>query len=356
MRVPQENANIAKECGLWTMNLSEHIVEFLRRHDLEYKPGVVAVSGGPDSVALAHACVTLLRGDKLPGLVLAHVNHLLRGEESDDDEAFVQQLPALWQMADDVRLQCRTTRIDVAGIAAAEGGNLEGTARRERYAWLSRLAHDEGAAWIATGHSADDQAETVLFRLLRGSGVLGLGGMSERRLLGPGVSLIRPLLTVRRQALLDHLSEKQIAFRRDSSNRDPRFTRNRLRLELLPMLEADFNPGVVDVLCRLAIQAQELSDEITTQAEKLRAEAELPRAGVTLVFSAVRLQTASANLVREMFRLVWHREGWPMGDMDFERWNRLVEIVHGSLPACDFPGKIHARRVGGVIQLNRPTD
>ncbi len=349
------------------MNLSDHLAERLRRHGLVETAGVVAVSGGPDSVALSHVCVELLREGKLPRLVLAHVNHMLRADESDADERFVQQLPALWQMANDARLQCRTTRIDVAGIAEAEGGNLESIGRRERYAWLARLACEEGAAWIATGHTADDQAETVLFRLLRGSGVLGLGGMTERRplLLSPsgrgaggegrtfnnrdrtpsppaplpegegrktttaGVSLIRPLLTIRRQAMLDYLRDKQIPYRIDSSNRDLRFTRNRLRHELLPMLETQFNRGVVDVLCRLADQAQELSGEIAAQAETLRAKAELPNAGSTLVFAIATLKIASPNLIREMLRLVWQREGWPMGDMDFERWHWLVEIVQG---------------------------
>ena len=336
------------------MNLSDHVVGCLRRHGLVDTAGVVAVSGGPDSVALARVCVELLREGKLPRLVLAHVNHLLRGDESDGDERFVQKLPSLWQIADDARLQCRTTRINVAGVANVERDNLESIARRERYAWLTQLARAEGADWIATGHTADDQAETVLFRLLRGSGVLGLGGMSQRRSLDAGVSLIRPLLTVRRQVLLDYLRDREIPYRVDSSNRDLRFARNRLRLEFLPALEAQFNPGVVDVLCRLADQAQELSGEIAAQAEMLRAQAELPRAGATLVFSAARLQDASANFVREMFRLVWQRESWPMGDMDFERWNRLVEIVQGSRPANDFPGKIHVKRVGGVIQMIPP--
>jgi tRNA(Ile)-lysidine synthase len=335
------------------MNLSDRIAECLRRHRFVNTTGIVAVSGGPDSVALAHICLELLREGKLPRLVLAHVNHLLRGAESDADEGFVQQLPTLWQTADDVRLQCRTTRIDVAAIAEAEHANLESTARRERYGWLTQLARAEGAAWIATGHSADDQAETVLFRLLRGSGVLGLGGMSERRPLDAGVCLFRPLLTTRRQALLDYLQARQIPYRIDSSNRDPRFTRNRLRLELLPMLEANFNPAVVDVLSRLADQAQELSGDIAVQADKLRLEAELPRAGATLVFSAAKLQEASANLLREMLRLVWQREGWPMGDMDFERWNWLVEIVREARPAGDFPGRIHVQGVGGVVQISR---
>ncbi len=335
------------------MDLAAQIADCLRRHGLEQTAGIVAVSGGPDSVALAHLCVGLLQPGTLPRLILAHVNHQLRGDDSAADEAFVQSLPALWQAP---AVTCRTERIDVAALADAEHENLENVARRERYRWLTRLAQDEKAAWIATGHSADDQAETVLFRLLRGSGVLGLGGMPECRPLDDGVRLLRPLLSVRRQSLLVYLHDKQIPFRLDSSNRDPRFTRNRLRLELLPQLKRDYNPAIVEVLCRLSAQAQELHAEISADAACLLGEAELPRAGDTLVFSVDRLDNnASVNLVREMFRLIWRREAWPTRDMDFERWQRLIEIVQGTCQPCDFPGKIHARRVGKVIQLTRTT-
>jgi tRNA(Ile)-lysidine synthase len=256
-------------------------------------------------------------------------------------------------MAADTRLSCRTTRIDVAAIAKTEHDNLESIARRERYGWLTQLARTEGATWIATGHNADDQAETVLFRLLRGSGVLGLAGMPECRSLDERTRLLRPLLPVPRQTILEYLAATNIPYRVDSSNRDLRFARNRIRLELMPQLQEHYNPAVVEVLCQLADQARELHAEIEVQARRLLAQAELPRAGDTLVFSSAQVQAGAANLVREMFRLVWQREGWPMGDMDFERWNRLADIAAGASAAWDFPGQIHARRIGKVVQLGR---
>ncbi len=335
------------------MNLSADVAACLQRHHLQSSAGVVAVSGGPDSVALAHLLAGLLREGKIERLILAHVNHQLRGEESDADENHVQQLPQLFGMAADARLSCKTTRIDVAAIAQAERENLESIARRERYGWLTQLSRDEGATWIAAGHSADDQAETVLFRLLRGSGVLGLAGMAECRPLGDHARLLRPLLAVRRDAIRAYLHTNKIPYRIDSSNNDPRFARNRIRLELMPQLQEHFNPAVVDGLCQLAEQARELHGEIEAQAGRLLAQAELPRAGDMLVFSVDPLQKCSANRMREMFRLVWQREAWPMGDMDFERWNRLVEIVTGSGSAWDFPGRIHARRLGTVMQIWR---
>ena len=333
------------------MDLSASVVACLARQGLERTTGIVAVSGGPDSVALAHLLLGMLRAGKLERLILAHLNHQLRGEESDADQVFVQSLPNLWQVTDEMRLTCQVKQVNVAGIAQTEHENLESTARRERYRWFTELAHEHRAAWIATGHTADDQAETVLFRLLRGSGVLGLSGMAECRLLDESIVLLRPLLTVRRRDLLNYLSENKIPYRIDSSNRDLRFTRNRLRLELLPLLEREYNPAMVEVLCRLGDQARELHVDTARQALQLQAFAELPRAGEMLVFAVDRLQEASPNLVREMFRLVWKREGWPRGDMDFDRWHRLVEIVQESLPAWDFPGRLHARRVGAVLQI-----
>lgn len=328
------------------MNLASHVAGVLARHHLEHTVGIVAVSGGPDSVALAHLLIQLMNEGKIERLILAHVNHQLRGVESDGDESFVRDLG-------EPRASVRTTRVDVAAMANQERDNLESIARRERYRFFEQVARDESAAWIATGHTADDQAETVLFRLLRGSGMLGLGGMSECRPHGEGLRLIRPLLSVRRQMLLTYLHDKQIAYRIDTSNRDMRFSRNRLRHELLPLLREHYNEGIDDVLCRLADQARQLHESIAEEASMLLRDAERPRAGAMLVFAAERLTSANANLVREMFRLVWKREGWPMGDMDNQRWQRLVEVALGSNGGCDFPGRIHARRVGTVLQLKR---
>jgi tRNA(Ile)-lysidine synthase len=325
------------------MNLESHIADVLARHHLKRTVGVVAVSGGPDSIALAHLLIDALLQGKLERLILAHVNHQLRGNESDADEQFVRELVQ-------PGVSVRTTRIATAAMAENERGNLESIARRERYRFFEQVAREDGAVWVATGHTADDQAETVLFRLLRGSGVLGLSAMSECRPLGE-TRLIRPLLHARRQCVLDYLHLKQIAYRIDSSNQELHFSRNRLRHELLPLLRAHYNAGINDVLCRLAEQASDLDAIVTEQAITLLRVAERPRAGSILVFAVDALMGVNAHLVREMFRLVWQRESWPMGDMDHERWQRLVEIALGTRAGGDFPGRIHVRRVSGVLQM-----
>ena len=329
------------------MNLRDHVAGFLARHQLERTVGIVAVSGGPDSVALAHLLVNCWRAGIVDRVMLAHIHHQLRGLESDEDEAFVHRLPTLWQ---EPRLIVHSTRIAVAEQAEAERENLEAVARRERYRWLGELARAQGATWIATGHTADDQAETVLFRLLRGAGTLGLAGIPATRALD-GATIIRPLLDVRRSALLNYLKAEDIPYRVDSSNQNQKLTRNRIRHELLPLLERDYNPAVVPILCQLAEQAREEHAQTRAAAERLLLAAERPRAGDMLVLAVAPLQDAEPNLVREMFRLLWQREGWPLADMDRPRWHWLVEIAQGSRPACDLPGPVHARRAGPVVQL-----
>jgi tRNA(Ile)-lysidine synthase len=330
------------------MTLTDHIAGFLDRHGLHGTVGVVAVSGGPDSIALAHA---LVHSSPVQRIVIAHVNHRLRGAESDADEAFVAALPAIWRPEDPTRLTCRVTRFDTR--EEARGENLEAFAREQRYKWLAQMARTEEAAWVAAAHTADDQAETVLFRLLRGSGLDGLRAMPACRPLEGAIDLVRPLLTARRADVLAYLQSEQQPFREDSSNRDCTFTRNRIRHDLMPRLEADHNPALVASLCRLAEQAQDVQAEMHALAAELLNRAELPRAGDMLVFRRDVLAAAPPHRVREMFRLVWTREGWPQSAMGFDEWQRLVTLVHGDVPAWDLPGGVYARNASRVIQLSR---
>lgn len=295
--------------------------------------GVAAVSGGADSVALLCALV-----DLKPGAVAAvHVNHQLRGDESDADEAFVRELAA------QLDIPCHVARVDVASRAV--GANLEATARQVRYEFLAEVAREVNASWIATGHTADDQAETVLHRLIRGAGLQGLRGIAPVH-----ECIVRPLLGVTRADVLDYLAALGQPYREDSSNADPRFTRNRIRRELLPLLRT-FNPDMVSALVRLASQAGEAFDVLQADAATLLVKVELPRAGRRVVLDAVKLKVAHPYLVRELFRGLWQREGWPASEMNAEHWTRLVAIARGEVAAADFPEGLHARRAGVVVQV-----
>jgi tRNA(Ile)-lysidine synthase len=305
---------------------------------------VVAVSGGPDSVALLRALCDL---PGRPHLIGAHLNHQLRGAEGDADEAFVRDLCA------GLSLECCCDRLDVRAAAGAEGANLESTARRLRYEWLTRVAREAGAGWVATGHTADDQAETVLHRLLRGAGLPGLRGIAARRDLAAGVALVRPLLAVTRAEVMAYLGAIGQPYRQDSTNLDPALTRNRIRHQLLPLLAAEYNPEIAACLSRLARQADAVYAAEEDQARALLAAAELPRAGTLLVFDGARLTAAPRLRVREMFRLVWEREGWPMGQMSFDAWERVAATALGETAAAELPGGVCVRRRGPVAQVGR---
>ena len=214
----------------------------------------VAVSGGADSVALLRLLLEL-RPELGTVLSVVHFNHRLRGVESDEDEAFVAQL------AREHKLAFHTASADVKEEAAAEGLSLEAAARELRYGFFQQLVETDATGHsqlgkIATGHTLDDQAETVLMRILRGSGMRGLAGIyptvdleEDGEVMG---EVIRPLLEVRHRELEAYLREVGQAWREDSSNLDPRFTRNRVRRTLLPLLEREFNPGIAQGLSELA--------------------------------------------------------------------------------------------------------
>ncbi len=323
---------------------------FLERH-APAGGAVVAVSGGADSVALLRAMLDA----GATGVTVAHFNHRLRGAESDADEAFVRGLAAT------LGVPFRLGSADVTAVADAGRENLEAAARRLRYGWLADVARETEAGWVATGHTADDQAETVLHRIIRGTGLQGLRGIAAARELGVGVWLYRPLLAVTRADVLDYLRELGQPFREDATNADLGLTRNRIRHELLPLLKS-FNPEVVAALGRLAGQAEEASGFAFLEAKLLLDRVERLRAGRLVVLDAVPFDRGAdarewvhPYLVREMLRLLWEREGWPTGGMTAEHWDRACRVASGVCPAAEFPGGVAARRVGRVVQLGRRT-
>lgn len=323
--------------------LTTGLLLFLQREAVESQPVLVACSGGPDSLALIHA----LHQARICPVAAAHLNHQLRGAESDGDQAFVENF------CQELAIPLEVERLDVRQAAAQGGANLESTARRLRYEWLTRTAEANGIRWIATGHTANDQAETVLHHLLRGTGLRGLRGIAPRRPLSPSVTLLRPLLGVERDDVLAYLEEHRLAARQDSSNLDLALLRNRLRHQLLPLLKEQFQPAIVPILSRLAQQAAETYALVEEQAQRLLAAAERPRAGELLVLHGKTLAAEPRPLVREALHIVWERQGWPLDAMDYAAWERLMELVFGTETALDLPGGVHARRKGQVLQIHK---
>jgi tRNA(Ile)-lysidine synthase len=227
----------------------------LRRAGVDATSLVLAgVSGGADSVAMLDALVEL-RQQFGYRVAAAHLNHCIRAGESDRDERFVRELCA--RLGVDLIAE-RAESFDV------QAGNLEERAREVRRAFFDRVAGELGASHVALAHTADDQAETVLMRLLRGAGAAGLAAMAE---CGPG-RIVRPMLTLRRRAILAYLRARGLAHVEDSSNREPAFLRNRVRHELLPKLEREYASGLAERLVELASEMRSLDGFMTELAAR----------------------------------------------------------------------------------------
>ena len=307
---------------------------------------VVACSGGPDSTALL---LVLEQLSSALGCTLSvvHFNHRLRGEQSDQDERFVRDLAA------HLRLPVHAAAADIRAQARHAQTNLEETGRRLRYEYFHSLLESRAADRVAVGHTVDDQAETVLHRFLRGAGSRGLAAIY------PTVEnwLIRPLLGTRRQEVLDWLRTRRQTWRQDPSNQDLRFTRNRIRHQLLPFL-AEFNPAIVEVLAHSAEIAR---DEETFWAEYLKP---LVDQNLGREEGRMRVEIASLNrmppaVARRFLRYALQEAaagtsggqqrsgfGGATGASDFGHTQRLLALAHcgRSGAALSLPGGIRARR------------
>ncbi len=242
-------------------SLDERVWHAVRRHAL-LTPGarvVVAVSGGSDSVALLHLVHGMAAAHdasvpfELAGI--AHLNHLLRGAESDGDEEFCRELAA------SLLVRFDSARVDVEAAAIEDQVSVEVAAHNARYAFLREAATRLRGDVIVLGHTKNDQAETYLLRLLRGAGSAGLAGMSSRR-----GRFIRPLLDLTRDELRGWLRDRGLPYREDASNADVAIPRNRIRHELLPLLEERFTPAAVEVLARNARLARHDEEWMAEQA------------------------------------------------------------------------------------------
>ena len=268
---------------------------------------LVAVSGGPDSVALLYALLEIKDEFNL-GLCVAHLNHKLRGRESDEDQKFVRNL------AHKLNLKFFSKSIDVQKEAKKRKLSLEEAARLVRYSYLENLANRIKADKIAVGHQADDQAETFLMRLFRGAGGLGLSGIPPKR-----GKIIRPLIETKRDEIERFLKEKGVLYRTDSSNLLPNYFRNKIRLSLLPLLKKKFNPKIVEVLNRasniISLQQQYIEkkcEEILPLICKSRKMVRLPSASLRtsrspqkdkIILDLKRFMDYDICLKREIIRL-----------------------------------------------------
>ncbi len=273
---------------------------------------VVAISGGADSVALSQALTRLAEQTVGAGeLHLVHFNHRLRGDESDADAAWIATF------ATQLRLPLHTAAAEHARYTLSEAD-----ARAERYAFLVQTAERLGARYVAVAHTADDQVETALFRVLRGTGLAGLAGMPVARALSPSVTLVRPLLTTSRAEVLAYLVALDQPYRTDSTNAATHYRRNWLRHELLPRLRAEFGPQVDASISRLIEQAREAQELIANRATAL-----LSTSATVCRLRREDLTKASAIVARETIKLAWRGRGWPEQDLTTEHLAHVLRLA-----------------------------
>jgi len=310
---------------------------------------LVAVSGGPDSVALLHV-LHELRGEFDLHLEVAHLQHGIRGDEAKADARFVSAL------ADKLGLVFHLKEIDLPALRARSGGgNLEALARVERYRFFAEVARGRDFAKVATAHTQDDQAETMLMWLLRGAGRNGLGGMRPAHSLSdddsePRLQIIRPFLEISKAEILEYLANRQLEYRFDSTNRDTKLLRNWIRLELLPQLRDRIDERVG---ARLAAQARMLRNEQAVLDQVTRSELAKCRRGDGL--DRVALIQEPAALQRLILRRWIEARRGSLRGIDFAHIEAMSELAvsgpaHGRLA---IPGGWEMRREYDALYLGR---
>ena len=317
---------------------------------------VIACSGGCDSVGLARLLLATQPRRSL--LFLAHYHHGLRPSEADHDEQFVRQLSATWGVSYHVD---HALPGDLDAHIGGEG--LESAARQLRYQFLLRTACKVGARYLVTAHTADDQEETVLHHILRGTSWSGLAGIPRVRVAHEAVTIVRPMLNLRRAQIEAYLTDIQQPWCHDAQNDERRFLRNRLRGELLPLLEREYHPAARQSLRQLASLATETHAFLMEQAEKLLAAAEQARPGPGCVLDRAPLCGQPDVVVREMFVVIWKREQWPRQQMTRQHWQCLADFAkHGASPASTaspivrtLPGNIRVEHAAELLRVARET-
>jgi len=290
---------------------------------------IVAVSGGPDSVALAHLLLVLKTHYRIE-LHIAHLNHMFRGPEAERDARAVTDL------ARDFGLPCTVSNVDVPAFAASRRMSAQAAARKVRYDFLEQVRVSQQATKIATGHHADDQAETLLMNILRGAGPEGLSGIPPKR---DGV-FIRPLIDATREEIETYCRENRLPFQHDSSNFKPVYLRNKVRLELLPQLEKEYNPGIRLSLTRLSHIMREENEFMDAQVRDFWRRLVISETGTEVIFNLPGFLAAPPALQRRMLRKAWAAIRGAERDLAFIHLEQAVNFLRRGI-------------TGGVIEFPR---
>jgi len=308
---------------------------------------VLGISGGPDSVALLNLLIQANCTDTIYSkLYLAHLNHLLREEESEQDEQFVKNV------AKECNLPLIVERSNIRKCARKRKLSIEEAAREERYLFLGTVAKQSGAGVIAVGHTADDNAETVLHRIIRGTGVMGLNGMRPKRKISPfsTIELVRPLLLSWRKDIMTYLNKMNISYRTDSTNLVKNTFRNRCRLELIPLLERNYNVNVKQSLVKLGEISTQNYDFLKSQADEVFKKILLDKSGETdnvfceIVLDITPLKKTPGILQQIIMREAVTELGIPLKKFGHNQYNDIIGLLKRE-------GKSLSRTINGYVNM-----
>jgi len=312
---------------------------------------LVGVSGGADSVALLWALYELSLSGADFKLSVAHLDHGLRDDSARDSE-FVAGL------AEKLSLPCVIEKRDVKARAEKQGQGIEQAGRMVRYEFLQEAAESCGAKYIAVGQHSDDNVETVLYRIIRGTHLRGISGIPlSRKLTGSDITLIRPLLGMRRDQVEAYCERKNLSWRTDSTNTDISFRRNFIRHELLPLLRDKLNPRTDEAIERISKAAQEMEQYLTCQKDSLLETVTTEVSQARRILDIKALSSQPEALQTFVLREILESLGIPMRTFGADRFTDIKQLLLPTGPAAmNLPGGFIARREGSELVLEKLKD
>jgi len=328
-------------------NLTEQVLKTVRNYEM-LEPGdtvLAAVSGGPDSVFLLLALKNLKNKLKLKKVLVCNLDHGLRADESKEDSAFVKRFAA------ELGFEFIHKTIDLKKIAR-KGISIEEAAREERYKFFEEAAGKSGAGILATGHTLDDQAETVLMRFIKGTALKGIVGIAPVRGLGK-FKVVRPLIEIEKSEIVDYLDGAGISYRIDSTNAEPLYFRNVVRSDILPFLEK-YNPKLKRSLFNLAEHLREDFDFIEQAKSGItggRSDPDAMRVEIRLKDIAVQPRALQKEILRDLLE----DAGGEVKRLSFRHWKELESLIRrkSSGNSVDLPGGIRVTRHADRIVFSK---
>lgn len=327
-------------------NLTEKVLKTIRNYEMIRRGDkvIAAVSGGPDSVFLLDVLYSLRRKMGISGLIVCHLDHCIRGEESRGDSLFVRK------KAREMGLQFICKKADIPKMSKG-GLSTEEVAREERYKFFSEVARSTGAGVVATGHTLDDQAETILMRFIKGSSLKGMLGVTPVRRHGR-IVIVRPLLEVTKEEIVKYLDTAGIRYRIDRTNFEPLYFRNIVRGEILPFLER-YNPRLKRVLFNLAEHLREDFEFISAERSRSRSLASVLNGVVEVMLKDIAVQPKA--LQKEILRDSLEKAGGEVKKLSFRHWKDVEQLITRKRKgnAVDLPGDIRVSRTERSIVFRK---